>query len=79
MLNFFDWAYQNGGKLAEELDYVPMPANVVSSVEAELEDDRRARRQAGLDAARDHERPAGGEALEALAGLRCAQETERGG
>lgn len=31
-LKFFDWAYAKGGKLAEELDYVPMPASVVSSV-----------------------------------------------
>jgi phosphate transport system substrate-binding protein len=34
VLNFFDWAYHNGSKLAEDLDYVPMPANVVSQVEA---------------------------------------------
>ena len=32
-LKFFAWAYQNGGKMAEELDYVPMPANVVKDVE----------------------------------------------
>ena len=25
-LKFFDWVYANGGKMAEELDYVPMPA-----------------------------------------------------
>ena len=31
-LKFFDWAYTKGGRLAEELDYVPMPANVVSAV-----------------------------------------------
>jgi phosphate transport system substrate-binding protein len=31
-LKFFDWAYKNGAKAAEELDYVPMPANVVSEV-----------------------------------------------
>ena len=24
-LKFFAWAYKNGGKMAEELDYVPMP------------------------------------------------------
>jgi phosphate transport system substrate-binding protein len=24
-LKFFDWAYANGGKMAEELDYVPLP------------------------------------------------------
>jgi len=33
VLDFFDWAYHNGQQLAEELDYVPMPANVVSLVE----------------------------------------------
>jgi phosphate transport system substrate-binding protein len=27
-LKFFDWAYNNGDKMAEELDYVPMPASV---------------------------------------------------
>jgi phosphate transport system substrate-binding protein len=32
-LNFFDWAYHNGGKLAEDLDYVPMPDSVVKMVE----------------------------------------------
>jgi phosphate transport system substrate-binding protein len=31
-LRFFDWAYATGGKLAEELDYVPMPAGVVGAV-----------------------------------------------
>ena len=32
-LKFFAWAYKNGAKAAEELDYVPMPANVVKDVE----------------------------------------------
>ena len=32
-LKFFHWAYAKGGKLAEELDYVPMPANVIAAVE----------------------------------------------
>lgn len=27
-LKFFDWAYANGDKMAEELDYVPLPASV---------------------------------------------------
>jgi phosphate transport system substrate-binding protein len=31
-LKFFDWAYAKGGKMAEELDYVPMPAKVVAAV-----------------------------------------------
>ena len=32
-LKFFAWAYKNGGKMAESLDYVPMPANVISDIE----------------------------------------------
>jgi phosphate transport system substrate-binding protein len=33
-LKFFAWAYAKGGKMAEELDYVPMPVKVVSQIEA---------------------------------------------
>ena len=32
-LKFFAWAYAKGGKMAEELDFVPMPAAVVGTVE----------------------------------------------
>jgi phosphate transport system substrate-binding protein len=32
-LKFFDWAYKNGDKTAEALDYVPMPASVKAQVE----------------------------------------------
>jgi len=31
-LKFFAWAYAKGGKMAEELDYVPMPAEVVKQI-----------------------------------------------
>ena len=31
-LKFFTWAYDNGGKMAEDLDYIPMPASVVKMV-----------------------------------------------
>jgi phosphate transport system substrate-binding protein len=31
-LKFFDWAYANGDKMAEELDYVPLPDSVVALV-----------------------------------------------
>jgi phosphate transport system substrate-binding protein len=31
-LKFFAWAYDKGGKMAEELDYIPMPKNVVESI-----------------------------------------------
>src|SRR5262252_3724754 len=41
-LKFFAWSYAKGGKMAEELDYVPMPANVVADVQkmwtAEIKD-----------------------------------------
>jgi phosphate transport system substrate-binding protein len=33
VLKFFDWAYKNGDKMAEQLDYVPMPDKVVSLVQ----------------------------------------------
>jgi phosphate transport system substrate-binding protein len=32
-LKFFAWAYANGDKMAEELDYVPMPKKVVGEIE----------------------------------------------
>ena len=32
-LKFFDWAYKNGDKTADDLDYVPMPAAVKQQVE----------------------------------------------
>jgi phosphate transport system substrate-binding protein len=32
-LKFFAWAYAKGDKMAEELDYVPMPKNVVADIE----------------------------------------------
>ncbi len=31
-LRFFGWAFANGGKAAEELDYIPMPTAVVSLI-----------------------------------------------
>jgi phosphate transport system substrate-binding protein len=31
-LKFFAWAYANGGKMAEDLDYIPMPAPVVVAI-----------------------------------------------
>jgi len=32
-LKFFAWAYANGDKMAEELDYVPMPKKVIAEIE----------------------------------------------
>ena len=32
-LKFFAWAYTKGDKMAEDLDYVPLPKNVVSEIE----------------------------------------------
>jgi phosphate transport system substrate-binding protein len=39
-LKFFRWALNNGQKLATELDYVPLPANVVKQIEASWRDIR---------------------------------------
>ena len=33
-LKFFAWSYANGAKMAEELQYVPIPENVVKMIEA---------------------------------------------
>ena len=34
VLKFFDWAYTSGAKLAEDLDYVPLPKSVQDAVRA---------------------------------------------
>ncbi|HXS52666.1 MAG TPA: phosphate ABC transporter substrate-binding protein PstS [Usitatibacter sp.] len=34
LLEFFQWAYANGGRIAESLDYVPMPASVAKLIES---------------------------------------------
>ena len=33
VLKFFDWSFKNGGSMASELDYVAMPASVVSLIQ----------------------------------------------
>jgi len=33
-LKFFDWAYKNGGKMADDLDYVALPESVVKLIHA---------------------------------------------
>jgi phosphate transport system substrate-binding protein len=38
-LKFFAWAYKNGGEMASSLDYIPMPENVVSLIEAKWKSD----------------------------------------
>jgi phosphate transport system substrate-binding protein len=37
-LKFFAWAYKDGGKMAEELDYVPLPESVSKLVEKTWQD-----------------------------------------
>ena len=32
-LKFFAWAYKNGAKMAQDLDYIPMPDSVVKQIE----------------------------------------------
>jgi phosphate transport system substrate-binding protein len=39
VLKFFDWAYHHGDKMAEALDYIPMPDAVVKLVEATWKND----------------------------------------
>ena len=34
VLKFFEWSFKNGTKMAEELDYVPMPEPVVKEIQA---------------------------------------------
>jgi phosphate transport system substrate-binding protein len=34
VLKFFDWSFRNGAKMADELDYVPMPEPVVKQIQA---------------------------------------------
>jgi len=34
VLKFFDWSFQNGGQMASDLDYVPMPDKVVSIIKS---------------------------------------------
>jgi len=34
VLKFFDWAFKNGQKMADELDYVPIPEAVVKEIQA---------------------------------------------
>lgn len=38
-LKFFDWAYKNGGKMASELDYVPLPESLIKQVRATWKSD----------------------------------------
>ncbi|MEO8143472.1 MAG: phosphate ABC transporter substrate-binding protein PstS [Betaproteobacteria bacterium] len=34
VLKFFEWSFKNGGKMADELDYVPMPEAVVKLIQS---------------------------------------------
>lgn len=36
VLKFFNWAFDKGDKMAEELDYVPLPDNVVTLIKKEM-------------------------------------------
>jgi phosphate transport system substrate-binding protein len=44
-LKFFDWCFKNGGTAAEKLNYVPMPANVVTMIHKTWESDIQANGQ----------------------------------
>ena len=34
VLKFFDWSYKNGGKIAEELEYVALPDSLIKQIQA---------------------------------------------
>jgi len=34
VIRFFEWAFRNGGRMAEDLDYVPMPEAVVKEIQS---------------------------------------------
>ena len=38
VLKFFDWAFVNGGKLAQNLDYVPLPDKLIQLIRASWKD-----------------------------------------
>jgi phosphate transport system substrate-binding protein len=42
VLKFFDWSLNNGGKIATDLDYVPMPASVVKLINTAWKNDIKA-------------------------------------
>ena len=55
-LKFFAWAYAKGGKMAEDLDYVPMPDKVVARRPEDLgRRDQGRQRQAAVRAESDTE------------------------
>ena len=35
-INFFKWSYDKGDQMATDLDYIPMPDNVVKLVESDV-------------------------------------------
>jgi phosphate transport system substrate-binding protein len=50
-LKFFAWAYAKGSKAAEELDYVPMPAKIVTSIQKSWQEVKDAKGQPVFTAA----------------------------
>ena len=34
-LKFFDWAFTNGNRAAEDLDYIPLPESAVTEIRSE--------------------------------------------
>ena len=42
-MKFYDWSFKNGQKMADELDYVPLPAPLIGLIEdawkTEVKDD----------------------------------------
>jgi phosphate transport system substrate-binding protein len=36
VLKFFDWAFKNGKKMAEDLDYVPLPDSLTTEIRSKV-------------------------------------------
>jgi hypothetical protein len=57
-LKFFQWAYKNGDKTADDLDYVPMPAVVKAQIEKGWARSRTLRQGRGVQVSHRADRPA---------------------
>ena len=82
-LKFFAWAYAKGDKMAEDLDYVPMPDKVVGAIKkvwaAQIKDaDGKPLFAASTDVTRRRKAPSGAFPLSTVAKTRLARRPGRG-
>jgi phosphate transport system substrate-binding protein len=48
VVKFFDWSYNNGAQMAKSLDYVPMPAGVITLIQAHWKNNLKAKDGAAI-------------------------------